>query len=126
MVKKLELREALLGKVKVHHIEMSRLSSHLRPDSPVYLFPAVGVVCGVREGEGGGVVDDMSPTPAPPPPLEALCNAVWDVKLGLCYDLLQCARGHVVGVRVHAAQGPNDAMLNLINKVRVRCHGELT
>ena len=32
-------------------------------------------------------------------------NAVWDEKLSLCYALVQCKCGSVVGVKIHAVQG---------------------
>lgn len=118
-VKRLELQEALMGKIKVQHIQMSRLRRYMRPDSPVYLLATVHVACSVREGKRL-----PSPTPnslllvSPLSPDNAF-NAVWDHRLGLCFGVLECNCGHVVGVKVHAAQGPDDALLNLINKVRV-------
>ena len=43
-------------------------------------------------------------------------NAVWDEKLGLCYALVQCKCGTMVGVKVHTVQGTERLEL-LVGKV---------
>ena len=44
-------------------------------------------------------------------------NAVWDEKLGLCYALVQCKCGIVVGVKLHTVQGV-ECLETLVGKVR--------
>ena len=44
-------------------------------------------------------------------------NAVWDEKLGLCYALVQCKCGTMVGVKVHTVQGV-ERLETLVGKVR--------
>ena len=122
VVEKLELKEAFcqLGKVKVHQIQTSRLWGHMRAGRGVgraahtYLLPAADVTCSEREG---GVSWHLPPETDPPPSsTDGPCNAVWDGKLGLCYGLLECTRGHMVGVKVYAVP---DAMKILTNKVGI-------
>jgi len=43
-------------------------------------------------------------------------NAVWDEKLSLCYALVQCKCGTVVGVKIHAVQG-TEHLETLVGKV---------
>lgn len=48
-------------------------------------------------------------------------NAVWDEKLGLCYALVQCKCGTMVGVKVHTVQGTERLEL-LVGKVSLIGH----
>ena len=45
---------------------------------------------------------------------DGLCNAVWDGNLGMCFGILECSAGHMVGVKVHTAPFP---LANLVDKV---------
>ena len=48
------------------------------------------------------------------PSTDGVCNAVWDGNLGMCFGILECPSGHMVGVKVHTALNP---ALHLKDKV---------
>ena len=51
-------------------------------------------------------------------------NAVWDEKLSLCYALVQCKCGSVVGVKIHAVQG-TARLEALVGKVSQICSNKV-
>lgn len=44
---------------------------------------------------------------------------MWDEKLSLCYALVQCKCGTVVGVKIHAVQGTEylEALVGKVNQI---------
>ena len=46
---------------------------------------------------------------------EGVCNAVWDRKLRMCFGVVECLSGHMVGVRVHSAP-----LTNMVDKVGLK------
>ena len=49
---------------------------------------------------------------------DGMYNAVWDDKILLCYDLLQCQCSKVIGVSIHSTSG-DENMQSLVGKVSV-------